>query len=156
MLFKILHGDASRISTEITPFHEGYCYVTHDGYMYIDMNIGTVESPNNQRIKLNSLNAETLCGMSLEELKEYVSAQDIVVLGEAQSYTDAKIAEIPEQVQADWAQTDDAQPDFIKNKPDVITPEVMLSILDDAKLAQPVADGDNSVLTTDDNQILIL
>lgn len=60
MLFKILHGDASRISTDITPFHEGYCYVTHDGFMYIDMNIGTEEAPNNQRIKLNAQNAEAL------------------------------------------------------------------------------------------------
>jgi hypothetical protein len=62
MLFKILHGDASRISTDITPFHEGYCYVTHDGYMYIDMNIGTKEAPNNQRIKLNAKEAEELVG----------------------------------------------------------------------------------------------
>ena len=65
MLFKILHGDASRISTDITPFHEGYCYVTHDGYMYIDINIGTETEPNNQRIKLNAKDAETLMGASL-------------------------------------------------------------------------------------------
>lgn len=65
MLFKILHGDASRISTDITPFHEGYCYVTHDGYMYVDMNIGTKESPNNQRIKLNAKEAEKLTNVSM-------------------------------------------------------------------------------------------
>lgn len=52
MLFKILHGDASRISTDITPYHEGYCYVTHDGYFYVDMN--------NQRVKLNSEYADKL------------------------------------------------------------------------------------------------
>ena len=57
MLFKILHGDASRISTDITPYHEGYCYVTHDGYFYVDMN--------NERVKLNSHDAETLSGASL-------------------------------------------------------------------------------------------
>ena len=50
MLFKILHGDESRISTDVTPFHEGYCYVSHSGYMYVDMNVGTIESPNYQRI----------------------------------------------------------------------------------------------------------
>ena len=35
------------------------------------------------------------------------------------AYVDEKIAEIdiPEQVQADWTQTDDTQADFIKNKP---------------------------------------
>lgn len=65
MLFKILHGDASRISTEITPFHEGYCYVTHQGHMYIDMNLGTAESPNNQRVKLNANQAESILGYSI-------------------------------------------------------------------------------------------
>ena len=65
MLFKILHGDASRISTDITPFHEGYCYVTHNGYLYVDINVGTAESPNNQRIKLNAKDAETIMGASL-------------------------------------------------------------------------------------------
>lgn len=72
MLFKILHGDESRISTDITPFHEGYCYVTHDGYMYVDMNIGTVASPNNQRIKLNAKDAETLAGLSVNEIIEQI------------------------------------------------------------------------------------
>ena len=91
MLFKILHGDDSRISTDITPFHEGYCYVTHNGYMYVDMNVGTVDEPDNQRIKLNAANAETLCGKSLDELKTELVAQDIVVLSEAQSYTDAAL-----------------------------------------------------------------
>ena len=52
-LFKILHGDKSRISTDITPFKEGNVYVTHDGSMYADMNIGTEESPNNQRIQIH-------------------------------------------------------------------------------------------------------
>lgn len=55
MLFKILHGDASRLSTDITPFHEGYCYVSYDGGMYVDMNLGTKENPNNQRIQISEL-----------------------------------------------------------------------------------------------------
>lgn len=57
MLFKILHGDASRISTDITPYHEGYCYVTHNGEFYVDMN--------NDRVKLSAKDAETLMGASL-------------------------------------------------------------------------------------------
>lgn len=57
MLFKILHGDASRISTNITPYHEGYCYVTHNGDFYVDMN--------DDRIKLNAKDAETIMGASL-------------------------------------------------------------------------------------------
>lgn len=36
-LFKILKGDSSRISTDITPFHDGYAYFTpDDGGFYID------------------------------------------------------------------------------------------------------------------------
>lgn len=65
MLFKILHGDPSNISLDITPFHEGWAYVTHDGFFYIDLNIGTVEVPNNQRIKLNAGQAESITGYSI-------------------------------------------------------------------------------------------
>lgn len=37
MLFKILQGDSSRISTDITPLHPGWCYFTRDdGRLYID------------------------------------------------------------------------------------------------------------------------
>lgn len=75
MLFKILHGDESNISTDITPFHEGWAYMTHSGNFYCDLNIGTVETPNNQRIKLNAANAETLAGMSLDEIKAYIDAE---------------------------------------------------------------------------------
>lgn len=60
MLFKILHGDASRISTNITPYHEGYCYVTHNGDFYVDMNDG--------RVKLNAKDAETIMGASLANI----------------------------------------------------------------------------------------
>ena len=50
MLFKILKGDSSRISTDVTPFHEGYAYVTaNDGGFYIDMNNGTAD----ERIRIN-------------------------------------------------------------------------------------------------------
>ena len=36
MLFKMLKGDSSRISLDITPFHDGWCYyTTDDGKLYI-------------------------------------------------------------------------------------------------------------------------
>jgi hypothetical protein len=57
MLFKILQGDKSRISLDITPFHEGWCYVTTDGGFYVDMNIGTEEVPNYQRVEVTSKSA---------------------------------------------------------------------------------------------------
>ena len=92
MDFKILHGKSSNISLDITPFHEGWAYVTHDGHFYVDLNIGTADNPNNQRIKLNSASAEMLDGMSLEELKEWITTQDIAVLQESQAYTDEVMA----------------------------------------------------------------
>lgn len=37
MLFKISHGDSSRISTTATPLHPGWCWFTDDdGKFYID------------------------------------------------------------------------------------------------------------------------
>lgn len=93
MLFKILHGDDAYISLDIVPFHEGYCYVTYGGNMYVDMNTGTASEPNNQRIQLNAANAKTLCGMTLEEIKAELSSQ------------------------SDWTQTDETASDYIKNKP---------------------------------------
>ena len=74
MLFKILHGDSSKISLDVTPFHEGWCYVTHDGYFYVDLNVGTEESPDYQRIKLNAKDAETL-GLHLPE--EFLLKEEI-------------------------------------------------------------------------------
>ncbi len=65
MLFKILHGDPSNISLEVTPFHEGWAYVTHDGFFYIDLNVGTEESPDNQRLKINANEAEKLLGYDI-------------------------------------------------------------------------------------------
>ena len=52
-IFKMLHGDPSNINVNITPFHEGWCYITHDGSFYADLNIGTKESPNNKRVQIN-------------------------------------------------------------------------------------------------------
>lgn len=72
-LFKILHGDSSRIDTTTTPFHEGFCYVTNDGYFYVDMNIGTAEVPNNQRICLKSDAAQKLIELNnLDEISFWV------------------------------------------------------------------------------------
>jgi len=53
-LFKPLLGDESRISLEVTPFHEGYVYFVKEGFLYFDVNLGTEETPNNQRIKLKA------------------------------------------------------------------------------------------------------
>lgn len=50
MLFKILKGPSSRISTDVTPFHEGYAYVTEDGGdFYVDLVMNGVET----RVQIN-------------------------------------------------------------------------------------------------------
>lgn len=50
ILFKILKGPSSRISTDITEFHEGYAYVTEDGGdFYVDM----VVNGENKRVQIN-------------------------------------------------------------------------------------------------------
>lgn len=50
-LFKILKGDSSRISMDITPFHDGYAYFTpDDGGLYID----SFNDGENRRIRVSS------------------------------------------------------------------------------------------------------
>ena len=50
MLFKILKGSSERISTDVTPFHDGYAYFTpDDGGFYIDSEDNGVQ----QRIRIN-------------------------------------------------------------------------------------------------------
>lgn len=130
--FKMLHGDESNISLDITPFHEGWAYITTSGYYYVDLNIGTVESPNNQRIKLNSHNAETLMGMTLDEIKAYV------------------------QVQADWNQTDATKADFILNKPVEATDDEVMALLISRNVIMPVSDSTGYVYLDKDQKILTM
>ena len=87
-LFKPFRG--SRASLDAQPLHDGYAYFcTDDGSFHIDY---TDADGNLQRKQINAQDAETLCGQSLDEIR----------------------AEI--QVQADWKQTDETAPDYIKNK----------------------------------------
>jgi hypothetical protein len=137
MLFKILHGDKARISTNITPYHEGYCYVTYDGDFYVDMN--------NERVKLNAQNAETLCGKTLEELKAELSSQP------------------------DWEQNDPDAPDYIKNRthwvegeePEVIfdqtvsTSGVGLVHLETIQLSKPLVEGQQYLVTFNGTEYLL-
>jgi lysophospholipase L1-like esterase len=76
--FKMLHGDETNISLDVTPFHEGWAYITSNGYYYVDLNVGTLESPNNQRIKLNANNAEMLTGKTLEEIQKSINYNDLL------------------------------------------------------------------------------
>lgn len=119
MLFKILHGDASRISTDITPYHEGYCYVTHNGDFYVDMN--------DKRVKLNAKDAETLMGASLAAIlnssdvevptskavldaiaaaKSYADSNDATTLTAAQTYADEAVAQKSQVQIITWGDDD--------------------------------------------------
>lgn len=50
-LFKVFRGDSSRIDTSVTPFHDGYAYLTSDdGGFYID---AATEAGEQKRIHVN-------------------------------------------------------------------------------------------------------
>lgn len=96
MLFKILKGDSSRISTEKTPFNEGYAYFTpDDAGFYID----TVVNSTQKRMRINerskAVNA-TLTAAGWSDQKQVVTvagmtAQQNGSVGLAQDATDAQI-----------------------------------------------------------------
>lgn len=88
-LFKPFRGTHASLNAQ--PLHDGYAYFcTDDGSFHIDY----VDADGNlHRKQINAKDAETLTGMSLDEIKEYVS------------------------VQSDFNQTDETKADYIKNKP---------------------------------------
>lgn len=88
-LFKISKGSKNNLPTTLT---EGYCWYTfEDSKFYIDHKD---ENGVLVRKALNAENAETLMGLSLEELRNEIITQDTVILSEAQQYTDNAIANI--------------------------------------------------------------
>jgi bacillopeptidase F (M6 metalloprotease family) len=150
MLFKILHGDQSRISLDITPFHEGWCYVTHDGCFYVDLNIGTENDPNNQRLKLNAANAETLCGMTFDQIIEAANANaatlDAAVLSESKQYTDTAMEKATNQDVAVLHEAQVYTDAAIENVkiPDPVS--IDLSALDtEGKIVETFADGSTKI-----------
>ena len=88
-LWKPFRGNRTALDT--VEKHDGYIYFCiDDGSLFFDF----VDSNGNlQRKQINSKDAETLCGMSIDEIKKSVTV-------------------IP-----DWNQTDETQADYIKNKP---------------------------------------
>lgn len=99
-LFKILRGDSARISTDITPFHDGYAYFTpDDGGFYIDSEQDGVQTrhrinPNNQG--WSKAISATLTASGWENGKQTVSAIGVRsdsngMIGLAQSVSDAEM-----------------------------------------------------------------
>lgn len=90
-IFKMLHGDESNISLAVTPFHEGWVYITSEGYYYVDLNLGTAESPNNQRIKLNAGKADTAT-IAIKATQD-ASGNSITATYETKTSASAKLSE---------------------------------------------------------------
>lgn len=99
-LFKILKGDSSRISTDVTPFHDGYAYFTpDDGGFYID----SEDNGEQKRHRINPVNssgstavfATLLSGgwSSGEQTLQIsgVTAESNGVIGLSQSVSDAEM-----------------------------------------------------------------
>lgn len=88
-LFRALRGD--RAALDAQPLHDGYAYFCTDGTFHIDY---LDNEGNLQRKQINAKDAETL---GLRTADEFVLKTELL--------------------QANWAQTDPTQPDYIKNKP---------------------------------------
>lgn len=68
-LFKILKGNSARISTDVTPFHDGYAYfTTDDGGFYIDAEADGIQ----KRYKINEKSSGG--GTSVVEAETVLSA----------------------------------------------------------------------------------
>lgn len=69
-------------------------------------------------------------------------------------------SEASEQIQADWNQTDETKPDFIKNKPDlnieVATNEDVLALLATQNIVTPVVDAMGTIYTDNNQNILTI
>lgn len=58
------------------------------------------------------------------------------------------------QSQGDWNQNDEAEVDYIKNKPDIATDEEIIELLMKEDMFPVVTDSDGSILSTEGNIIL--
>lgn len=88
-LFKQFRGN--RASLDAQPLTDGYAYFcVDDGTFHIDY---ADENGVLHRKQISAKDAETIMGVSLDELKTEFTTQDAVILHEAQTYTDEAIAE---------------------------------------------------------------
>lgn len=99
-LFKILKEDSSRISTDVTPFHDGYAYFTpDDGGFYID----SEDNGEQKRHRINPVNSSGSTAVSATLLSggwssgeqtlqiSGVTAESNGVIGLSQSVSDAEM-----------------------------------------------------------------
>ena len=101
----------------------------------------------------------TAVGNKISSGATLVNSQELnTAIYDTKLYTDNAIQNIPvyEQVQADWAQTDETAKDFIKNKPDEITSDDVLEYLISEGIIDPIASNTNSLYTNNDGKIYTL
>ena len=132
-LFRQFRGN--RASLDAQPLHDGYAYFcVDDGTFHIDY---ADADGNLYRKQINAANAETLCGMTLEELKAELATQDAVVLAEAQAYTDNAIANMNVNI-------------------DVATDDEVMELLASRNVITPVSDSTGYTYLDIDSKILVI
>lgn len=94
-LFKILKGDSSRISTDVTPFHDGYAYFTpDDGGFYNGEQkrhrINPVNSSGSTAVSATLLSGGWSSGEQTLQISG-VTAESNGVIGLSQSVSDAEM-----------------------------------------------------------------
>lgn len=75
----------------------------------------------------------------------------------SEKYVDDAVGaiDIPEQLQADWNQSDEAAKDFIKNKPAIATNDEIVDMLIEIDMLAAVQDADGALLTNENGEILM-
>lgn len=75
----------------------------------------------------------------------------------SEKYVDDAVGaiDIPEQLQADWNQSDEAAKDFIKNKPAIATNDEIIDMLIEIDMLAAVQDADGALLSNENGEILM-
>lgn len=75
----------------------------------------------------------------------------------SEKYVDDAVGaiDIPEQLQADWNQSDEAAKDFIKNKPEITTDDEIIDMLIEIDMIAAVKDADGALLANENGEILM-
>lgn len=75
----------------------------------------------------------------------------------SEKYVDDAVGaiDIPEQLQANWNQNDEAAKDFIKNKPTITTNDEIIDMLIEIDMLAAVQDVDGALLTNENGEILM-
>lgn len=93
-LWKLFRGNRSDL--DAVEKHDGYVYFCDNGTLFYDY---TDADGNLQRKQINAKDAETIAGVSLDELKAFITNQSVVILAEAQLDASNKAAVVLAEAQ---------------------------------------------------------